>query len=120
MSANPAQAQTKRRRKGPRPKHVPERMCISCRERSAKRSLVRIVRTPEGNVEIDLTGKRNGRGAYLCEQPACWERALTSQSLARALKTELSTEAIASLRSFAATLPVPVEPDPERVASEKE
>lgn len=124
MAANSAQSQsqvqTPRRRKGPRPKHIPERMCISCRERSAKRALVRIVRTPEGNVEIDPTGKRNGRGAYLCEQPACWERALTSQSLARALKTELTTEAIASLRSYAATLPMPVEPDSERAASEKE
>ena len=52
------------------------RMCVACREHDAKRALVRIVRTTEGTVEIDPTGRRNGRGAYLCHQPACWERAI--------------------------------------------
>src|SRR5829696_8441719 len=93
-----------RRHKGPRPKHVPQRMCISCRERSAKRTLVRIVRTPEGAVEIDLNGKRNGRGAYLCDDPACWERAVRSESLANALKTMIDSTAVEMLRSHAATL----------------
>ena len=79
----------KNKAKGPRPKHIPQRMCISCRERSAKRTLFRIVRTPEGSVEIDATGKMNGRGAYLCDDPACWRRALSSNALARALKIEL-------------------------------
>lgn len=93
-----------RGKKGPRPKHIPQRMCISCRERSAKRTLIRIVRTPESAVEIDLTGKRNGRGAYLCDDPACWERALRSDALANALKTTIDPTAVAMLRSHAATL----------------
>jgi predicted RNA-binding protein YlxR (DUF448 family) len=94
----------RRGKKGPRPKHIPQRMCVSCRDRSAKRSLVRIVRTPEGAVEIDLTGKRNGRGAYLCDDPACWERALRSETLANALKTTIDPIEVAKLRSHAATL----------------
>ena len=93
-----------RGKKGPRPKHVPQRMCVSCRERSAKRTLIRIVRTPEAAVEVDLTGKRNGRGAYLCDDPACWERALRSEALAQALKTTIDPTAVAMLRSHAATL----------------
>jgi len=79
-------------------------MCVSCRERSAKRTLVRIVRTPEGAVEIDPTGKRNGRGAYLCDDPACWERALRSGALANALKTTIDPPTVEMLRSYAATL----------------
>jgi predicted RNA-binding protein YlxR (DUF448 family) len=93
-----------RRKKGPRPKHIPQRMCISCRERSAKRTLVRIVRTPEGTVEIDPTGKRNGRGAYLCDDPACWARALKTGSLAHALKTTIDTETTNALARHAVGL----------------
>ena len=100
----------KKRSKGPRPKRIPQRMCISCRERSAKRTLIRIVRTPEGSVEIDPTGKLNGRGAYLCDDPACWQRALSSEALARALKTELSAESVERIRQFAAALP-PIAPE---------
>lgn len=101
--------QAKRGRKGPRPKHVPQRMCVSCRDHAAKRGLVRIVRTPAGTVQIDPTGKLNGRGAYLCDRPACWERALKTQALARALNTELGPEALDALRNYAAALPQPVE-----------
>ncbi len=99
------QASKKKNLKGPRPKHVPQRMCISCRERSAKRTLFRVVRTPEGTVEIDLTGKKNGRGAYLCDDPACWRRALSSDTLSRALKIDLPEEAVERLSHHAATLP---------------
>jgi predicted RNA-binding protein YlxR (DUF448 family) len=80
-------------------------MCISCRERSAKRRLIRIVRTPEGAVEVDETGKKNGRGAYLCDDPACWERALRTEALANALKTTIDHETVERLRRHAATLP---------------
>src|SRR6478735_7944116 len=69
---------TRKRHKEPRSKHVPQRMCIACREHDVKRGLYRIVRTPEGAVEPDPTGRRNGRGAYLCGRAACWERALSS------------------------------------------
>ena len=94
----------KKRRKGPHIKHVPVRMCVSCREREAKRGLTRIVRTPEGTVEIDPTGKRNGRGAYLCDQRECWHRALKSGALSRALNVTLTTQAIELLREHAETL----------------
>lgn len=107
MTANAPGAPQARKKttKGPRPKHVPQRMCISCRERSAKRTLFRIVRTPDGTVEIDLTGKKNGRGAYLCDDPACWRRALSSDALSRALKIDLPEEAVERLSLHAATLP---------------
>ena len=101
----PQARQKKKTSKGPRPKHIPQRMCVSCRDRSAKKVLYRIVRTPEGEVELDLTGKKNGRGAYLCDDPACWRRALSNDSLSRALKIELPPEAIERLSQHAATLP---------------
>jgi len=59
-----------------RPKHVPLRSCISCRETKPKRELLRIVRTPDGHVLVDATGKKSGRGAYLCAKLSCWENAL--------------------------------------------
>jgi uncharacterized protein len=52
--------------------------------------LTRLVRTPEEGVQVDLTGKQNGRGAYLCDQPECWDKALVSDVLAKALRTTLT------------------------------
>ena len=95
------------RPKGPRPKHVPQRTCVACREHDAKRGLHRIVRTPEGSVEPDPSGKRNGRGAYLCGRTACWDKALAANLLGRSLKTELTSEATAALRAFAESLNLP-------------
>lgn len=100
MSVAPA-APKSRSRKGPRPKHIPQRMCVACREKTAKRGLTRVVRTPEGLVEIDPTGKRNGRGAYLCDQNRCWDRALTSGLLDKALNTEVNQADQDELRAFA-------------------
>jgi predicted RNA-binding protein YlxR (DUF448 family) len=94
----------KSRHKGPRPKHIPQRMCVACRERDSKRALTRIVRTPEGEVVIDPTGKRNGRGSYLCDNPGCWEKAIKGGLLTRALNTTLTAEAIETLRQRAASL----------------
>ena len=88
-------------RHGPRPKHVPVRTCVVCREQSTKRQLVRIVRQPVGEVVIDSTGRLNGRGAYLCDRPACWQRAAETDVLARALNTQLSDELRTSLRERA-------------------
>src|SRR4051812_6081158 len=96
----------RKRRKGPRPKHVPQRMCIACREHEGKRGLHRIVRTPEGAVEPDPTGRRNGRGAYLCGRASCWERALSSGMLSRALNVEIDANTLDALRRYAATLPL--------------
>lgn len=83
--------------KGGRVKHVPIRTCVVCREKAGKRTLTRVVRTADG-VVLDSSGKMNGRGAYLCEQAACWERAISSDVLAKALKTTLTAEDRARLR----------------------
>lgn len=100
----PQTAPSRRRRKGPRPKHVPQRTCVACREKGDKRGLIRIVRTPEHEVLIDPTGKRNGRGAYLCHRPSCWQRALTTPLLARALNTDIDDDARRALETYAAAL----------------
>ncbi|MCS7071921.1 MAG: YlxR family protein [Anaerolinea sp.] len=84
-------------------KHVPIRTCVVCREKAGKRTLVRLVRTESG-IQIDPSGKMNGRGAYLCEQPGCWERAMTTDVLARALRTTLTDEDRERLRRHAANL----------------
>ena len=90
---------------GPRPKHVPQRMCVNCRSVGAKRGLIRLVRTAEGHVEVDPSGKRQGRGAYLCHEPACWETAIKRRALERALRLEqLSDENRQALLHYAAQL----------------
>jgi hypothetical protein len=66
--------------------------------------LTRIVRTPEGRIIIDPTGKANGRGAYLCSERACWERAIKRRVLNHALKTEVDAESTQRLLEHAATL----------------
>jgi hypothetical protein len=77
-------------------KHVPQRMCVICRTTAAKRTLTRLVRVVDSTnadvftVQIDPTGKRSGRGAYLCDQAACWQRASDSDVLAKALRMTLS------------------------------
>jgi predicted RNA-binding protein YlxR (DUF448 family) len=90
----------KRPRKG---KHIPQRTCVGCREVHSKRTLIRVVRTPEG-ILVDLTGKMAGRGAYLHERRQCWEIGIKS-ALARALRTELSTQDIIRLSEFMDGLP---------------
>ena len=72
-----------------RRKHIPQRTCVVCRQVQNKRELVRIVRTPDRELVIDDTGKRNGRGAYLCRQSTCWEAALKGTQLSKALKMEI-------------------------------
>lgn len=99
-----------KKKQQPRKKHVPERICIACRARSSKRTLVRVVRLAEGAgngsaVVVDETGKQKGRGAYLCRQRACWENALKRGSLNRALRTTLTPEDTATLKAYAASLP---------------
>ena len=74
-----------------RPKHVPQRTCIVCRQKFDKRRLTRIVRTADEGVIVDFTGKRNGRGAYLCDQASCWDTAVEKkQLLNQALLTEVT------------------------------
>ena len=86
-----------------RVKHVPQRSCVGCREVLPKRSLVRIVRTPEG-VQVDPTGKIAGRGAYLHNVRSCWEKGLKGP-LANALKTELTSQDRVLLQEFMQSLP---------------
>jgi predicted RNA-binding protein YlxR (DUF448 family) len=88
----------------PRIRHVPQRTCVACRTTEAKRGLVRVVRTPEGRVELDPTGKKNGRGAYVHETRACWDEALKKQRLGRALKVDVPPADAEALRQHAATL----------------
>ncbi len=73
-------------------KHIPQRTCVACRVVKAKRELVRLVRTLEGNVEIDISGKRAGRGAYLCCQWECWQIGLKGNRLEHTLRTSLTPD----------------------------
>lgn len=93
------------RKKQPRPKHVPERTCIGCREIRPKRELIRIVRTESGGVEIDPTGKRSGRGAYLCKAKTCWEAGLKKEHLDHALRTKIAVEDRRGLAQYGEMLP---------------
>lgn len=87
----------KARGKG-RQKHIPQRTCVACRRQMDKRQLTRIVRTLDMGVVIDPTGKRSGRGAYLCDRPECWEKALgKARLLNQALNAELSEAELAIL-----------------------
>lgn len=96
----------RKKRKGLKPRHIPQRTCIVTRQTGDKRGLIRIVRTPEGRVEVDATGKKNGRGAYLTADRAIWERALKGNILGRALKVDINSEDMATLQAYAETLPV--------------
>jgi uncharacterized protein len=99
IMAKSAKTQTRR------PKHVPLRSCVSCRETKPKRELLRVVRTPDGHVLIDATGKKSGRGAYLCARLSCWENALKKKRLEQEFELALSEEDRAGLDAFIATLP---------------
>ncbi len=70
-------------------KKIPMRMCVACRQSYPKTELLRVVRTEEENIVIDRTGKRNGRGAYICAKTACFEKALKSHAIDRALHVTL-------------------------------
>ncbi len=69
-----------------RQRKVPLRKCVGCQEMFPKRELIRVVLTPEGEIVLDATGKRNGRGAYLCGRPECLRQARKRKALERALK----------------------------------
>ena len=71
------------------PKHIPLRTCVQCQQVKAKRELIRVVRDPQGQIQVDEKGKGAGRGAYLCRNRVCWERALTGKRLDHALKTDI-------------------------------
>jgi predicted RNA-binding protein YlxR (DUF448 family) len=88
------------------PKHVPERSCVACRKVRPKRHLVRLVRTPDGGVEVDTTWRKAGRGAYLCPAQECWQLAARRKSLDHALAVTVSPETWQALNAYAEGLPL--------------
>ena len=68
---------------------IPMRMCVGCREMKEKRSLMRVVKSPEGSISFDRVGKAPGRGAYVCKSKECFERAVKQRQLERALETRI-------------------------------
>ena len=78
-------------------KQIPLRQCIGCREMKPKNELVRIIRTPENNICLDKTGKMNGRGAYLCLNTECYNKAVKSKGIERSLKVEIPQDIYDSL-----------------------
>ena len=85
---------------------------MSCRETASKRGLIRIVRTPEGGVEVDETGKKAGRGAYLCHRWECWQEALKRERLDKALRIKLWGADKDALKAYAAELFKPASSTP--------
>jgi len=73
-------------------KKVPERKCLGCMQTFPKKELIRIVRTPQGTVELDLTGKKSGRGAYICKDKSCLKKAMKSKRIQNNLEVEISEE----------------------------
>lgn len=88
-----------------RVKHAPQRTCVACRHTGDKHGLVRLVRTLQGGVDVDVAGKKAGRGAYLCQTRACWETGVRKGRLDHALRTKISPEDRAKLLAFLETLP---------------
>lgn len=78
-------------------KKLPVRMCSGCQERKLKKELVRVVRSPEGEISLDRTGKKSGRGAYLCLDPACLAKARKARRLERALSCQIPGEVFDAL-----------------------
>ena len=75
--------------KKPSTKKIPERRCVGCGEHFPKGELVRVLRTPEGEVTLDLTGKKSGRGAYICKKAACFKKARKSKRLETSLECSI-------------------------------
>ena len=75
-------------------KKIPQRQCMGCRERKAKRELIRVVRGTDGNVSLDFGGKAPGRGAYICPNADCLKKALRSKALDRSLEVTIPQEVI--------------------------
>ncbi len=75
-----------------RVKKIPERKCLGCMQSFPKKDLIRIVRTPQGSVELDLTGKKSGRGAYICKDKSCLKKAIKTKRIQNNLEVEVSEE----------------------------
>ena len=73
-------------------KKIPMRQCLGCREMKPKKELIRVVRSPEGEISLDFKGKASGRGAYICHDPQCLKKAIRSKALERAFSTQIPPE----------------------------
>ena len=79
-------------------KKKPERTCMACNEQKEKNELLRIVKSKDGIIEVDLTGKKNGRGAYICKNEECLNKVIKTKRLERVFEKEISTELYESIR----------------------
>lgn len=82
-----------------KPRKIPQRQCVGCRTMTDKCELVRIVKTPEGEIVLDTTGKKSGRGAYVCRNPECLRKARKSRALERAFETAIPAEVYDALEA---------------------
>jgi predicted RNA-binding protein YlxR (DUF448 family) len=93
------------------PKHIPLRTCVACRQSKPKRGLVRVVHAPTGEAAVDPTGKKAGRGAYLCAARSCWDLALKKRLLEHAFHCSIDEGSRLALEEYAHGLPaLPVAP----------
>ncbi len=88
-----------------KPKKIPLRMCVGCRESKPKRELIRVVRAPDGSLSMDPTGKKPGRGAYVCRQESCLMRAIKQKQMERQLEVRMTEEVAQALQQELANLP---------------
>lgn len=81
-----------------KPRKIPQRMCVGCREMRNKRELIRIVRTPQETVEMDTTGKKAGRGAYICPNSDCFSEAVKGKRLQKALNKDIPADVLERIK----------------------
>ncbi|EYE88177.1 hypothetical protein Q428_09100 [Fervidicella metallireducens AeB] len=79
-------------------KKIPQRMCVGCQEMKPKKELIRVVKNSEGEVSIDLTGKKPGRGAYICKNIDCLEKAIKTKRIERSFEMKISDEIYSRLK----------------------
>ena len=80
-----------------KPRKIPQRQCLGCREMKEKKSLIRVVRSPEGEISLDFVGKKPGRGAYVCPNPDCLAKARKSRALERAFSAQIPDQVYEAL-----------------------
>ena len=80
-------------------KKIPMRQCLGCREMKPKKELIRVVRSPEGEISLDFEGKASGRGAYVCPDPRCLKKAIKARALERAFSAQIPQEIYERLES---------------------
>lgn len=82
-----------------KPKKIPQRQCIGCREMKDKKALIRVVRSPEGEISLDSSGRKNGRGAYVCPDPECLRKAKKAKAIERAFACAVPPEVYDALEA---------------------